>query len=185
MQSIKCVVVGSGGVGKTCLLISYTTNTAAEDCIPTVLDNHSKYVMVNNNPIELQLLDTAGREDYDRLRPLAYPQTDVLLICYSISAPATFEHVPQMWIAEINHYCPNIPYILVGTKLDLREETTTIERLAENHLTPISHQQGMQLAKEIGAVKYMECSALTHEGVKAVFEEAIRTALFPPEIKVK
>jgi Ras-related C3 botulinum toxin substrate 1 len=182
MQSFKCVVVGSGGVGKTCLLISYTTNTAPEGYIPTVLEYHSKYLMVNNNPIELQLLDTCGQEDHDALRPLVYPQTDVALICYSISAPASFEHVTQQWVPEIQHFCPRIPYILVGTKLDLREDKTTIEQLAEENLTPISHQQGMQLAKEIGAVKYMECSALTQARVNAVFEKVLQTVLFPSEI---
>jgi Ras-related C3 botulinum toxin substrate 1 len=181
MQSFKCVVVGSSAVGKTCLLISYISNNVAEetqpDCIPTVLDHHTKCVMVNNNPIELQLCDTAGTDQYDRLRPLSYPQTDVVLICYSISSPASFEHVHQMWYPEVNHHCRNVPYILVGTKSDLREDKVTIERLAEKKQAPISHQQGMQMAQEIRAVKYMECSALTQAGVNAVFDEVIRIAL--------
>lgn len=141
--------------------------------------------MVDGKPIHLGLWDTAGQEDYDRLRPLSYPQTDVFLIAFSIVNPASFENVRAKWFPEVSHHCPNTPIVLTGTKLDLRDDVDTIEKLSAKKQAPISYEQGMQMAKEIGAVKYMECSALTQKGLKAVFDEAIRVVITPPQDRSK
>ncbi|KAF8756019.1 Formate glycerate dehydrogenase catalytic domain-like protein [Rhizoctonia solani] len=145
---IQGVVVGDGAVGKTCLLISYTTNAFPGEYIPTVFDNYSANVMVDGKTISLGLWDTAGQEDYDRLRPLSYPK-------------------------------PTTSLVLVGTKLDLRDDPATIDKLRDRRMAPISYPQGVQMAKDIGAVKYLECSALTQKGLKTVFDEAIRSVLSP------
>lgn len=185
MQAIKCVVVGDGAVGKTCMLISYTTNAFPGQYIPTVFDNYSANVMVENKVINLGLWDTAGQEDYDRLRPLSYPQTDVFLICFSVVSPPSFENARNKWNMEIAHLCPTIPKLLVGTKTDLRADAGTTARLANMRMQPILADQGEQLAWEIGATKYLECSAFTQQGLKEVFDEAISVVLHPPPLTHK
>ncbi|KAI9754439.1 MAG: Rho GTPase protein rac1 [Chaenotheca gracillima] len=182
-QSLKCVVTGDGAVGKTSLLISYTTNAFPGEYIPTVFDNYSASVMVDGKPISLGLWDTAGQEDYDRLRPLSYPQTDVFLICFSIASPPSFANVAAKWHPEIEHHAPNVPIILVGTKLDLRDDAATLASLRQKRMEPIAAQRGFQLKKDIGAVKYIECSAATQTNLKSVFDEAIRAVLSPPPSK--
>jgi len=136
--------------------------------------------MVDGKAINLGLWDTAGQEDYDRLRPLSYPQTDVFIIAFSVVNPASYENVKQKWQPEIKHHCPNVPIILCGTKLDLRDDQATIQRLQEKRMSPITHDQGSQMMKDINAVKYIECSALTQKGLKELFDEACRAVLNPP-----
>ncbi|KAL1407723.1 Rho-related protein rac1B [Vanrija albida] len=178
-RNIKCVVVGDGAVGKTCLLISYTTNAFPGEYVPTVFDNYSSQVIVDGMTVQLGLWDTAGQEDYDRLRPLSYPQTDVFLICFSVVSPASFENIRTKWWPEIQHHSPGTPIILVGTKLDLREDPAQVERLRERRQSPIQYAQGAALQQDIKASRYLECSALTQMGLKTVFDEAIRTVLNP------
>lgn len=185
MQSIKCVVVGDGAVGKTCLLICYTTNAFPKEYIPTVFDNYSAQNTVDGRTINLNLWDTAGQEEYDRLRTLSYPQTNVFIICFSIASPPSYENVKHKWYPEVCHHCPSVPILLVGTKKDLRNNPETMKKLKEQNQAPITTQQGISLSKQIHAVKYLECSALNQEGIKDVFTEAVRAVLNPTPAKPK
>ncbi|CRK87020.1 CLUMA_CG000823, isoform A [Clunio marinus] len=182
-RPIKCVVVGDGTVGKTCMLISLTTDSFPSEYVPTVFDNYSAPMVVDGVQVSVGLWDTAGQEDYDRLRPLSYPQTDVFLICFSVASPSSFENVTSKWYPELKHHCPEAPIILVGTKIDLRDDRETLSALAEQGLSPCKREQGQKLANKIRAVKYMECSALTQRGLKQVFDEAVRAVLRPEPIK--
>merc|ERR1712117_150514 len=179
------VVVGDGAVGKTCLLISYTTNAFPGEYIPTVFDNYSANVMVDGKPINLGLWDTAGQEDYDRLRPLSYPQTDVFLVCFAVISEASFNNVKQKWVPEVSHHAPGVPILLIGTKSDLRGDTDLVNRLSQEGKKLVTQQQAEDLVKEIHAHKYVECSALTQENLKVVFDDAIRAALYKKPKKKK
>jgi len=184
-RAIKCVVVGDGTVGKTCMLISYTTDSFPVEYVPTVFDNYSAPLVVDTCPVNLGLWDTAGQEDYDRLRPLSYPQTDVFLLCFSVVSPVSFDNVTTKWVPEIRHHCPETPIILVGTKIDLREDPGTTRQLVGQGLVPVTKSQGLKLAQKVKAIRYIECSALTQTNLRQVFDEAVRAVLKPQPMKAR
>jgi len=175
-NQVKCVVVGDGAVGKTSMLISYTTKDFPKEYIPTVFDNYETNVTVDGKQIYLGLWDTAGQEGYDRLRPLSYPQTDVFLICFSITSPNSFTNIEQKWKPELNHHANGVPFLIVGTKSDLREDEAQVAALKEKGKYK-SFEDLQTAALAMGAQKYLECSALKQTGLKEVFDEAIRAAL--------
>lgn len=170
----KLVVVGDGACGKTCLLTTYSNNEFPEKYVPTIFDTYYKDINVDDQEISLALWDTAGEEDYDRLRPISYQRANVVLICFSIESPITLKNVKEKWWPEVNHFLPDVPFILVGNKLDLRSNNQTIKALKEWNLQPVSLQEGEKMAKQIGAHRYMECSAKNLFGVRNIFEEAAR-----------
>lgn len=134
-------------------------------------------VRIGDEPYTLGLFDTAGQEDYDRLRPLSYPQTDVFLVCFSVTNPASFENVREKWFPEVHHHCPGVPCLVVGTQTDLRDDPSVRDKLARQKMQPVRKEDGERMAKELGAVKYVECSALTQYKLKDVFDEV--TTLSP------
>ena len=126
-----------------------------------------------------------GQEDYDRLRPLSYPQTDVFLVCFSVTSPASFENVKEKWFPEVHHHCPGVPCLIVGTQVDLRDDSQVIDKLARQKQRPVALEQGERLARELGAVKYVECSALTQKGLKNVFDEVSSFTVLIPLLVLK
>ena len=167
-DALKCVCVGDGTVGKTCLLITYSTNRFPSEYVPTVFDNYAVDVSIEDKQYTLALFDTAGQETFDQLRPVAYPQTDVFLVCFSVVYPSSLQNVQKLWIHEIQRYCPKTPFILVGTKVDLRNDIAEIEKLAKKKQRPVTREEGEKVAKQIKAIKYVECSAKTQDGVKGM-----------------
>lgn len=166
----KLVVIGDGACGKTSLLLAYKDKTFNADYVPTVFETSITSVPVEDRLVELALWDTAGQEDYDRLRPLSYPDTDVLLLCFAIDKPDSKDNISKKWIHELKQYAPMVPIILVGCKADLRHDASV-----KRSLTSI--EDGVNLAENIGAVSYIECSALTRYNVDDVFAQAARVSL--------
>ncbi|KAI8890396.1 hypothetical protein K501DRAFT_281738 [Backusella circina FSU 941] len=173
----KIVIVGDGACGKTCLLSVFSSGEFPEGYLPTIFDNSVKDMVVDSKNIATELWDTAGQEDFDRLRTLSYPDSDVVLIAFSIDTPESLENIDVKWIPEVRRFCPGLPYLLVGCKTDLRDDNKTIEKLAKEGQEPISYQQGAAIAREIGAYRYVECSAKTGKNVQDVFASAIRSTL--------
>ena len=125
----------------------------------------------------LSLWDTAGQEDYDRLRPLSYPDADVILICFSVDSPDSLQNVSEKWWPEVHHFCPNVPVIVVGTKTDLRTNEITISEQGYLEQKQVLTPEGRQVATRIAAAAYHECSARNNDGVRELFETATKAAV--------
>ena len=177
VSSVKVVFIGDGAVGKTCVLVSYIQNAFPEDYVPTVFDNFTAKAVCTidgmKRTVDLSLWDTAGQEEYDALRPLSYPGTDIFVIVFAVHNPDSFENVKAKWIGKVSHHCPGTPVILVGNKTDLRTDEIIIQSLAAKGQCPVTYKEGMALAKQIGAKKYVECSAKNQDNVRGVFDEIL------------
>ncbi|KAF9495157.1 hypothetical protein BDN71DRAFT_1391997 [Pleurotus eryngii] len=169
----KLVVVGDGACGKTCMLVVFSEGRFPEVHVPTVFENYVSDILVDGRHVQLALWDTAGQEEYDRLRPLSYPDADVIMICYAIDYPDSLENVEETWIGEVRHNCPRIPVVLVGCKKDLRNEA----EITRSGKRMISYGEAHNVAQRIGAMHFLECSAKTGEGLQEVFQYATRAAL--------
>ncbi|XP_033625044.1 rho-related protein racA-like [Asterias rubens] len=167
MENLKLVMLGDGAVGKSALLITYTTNSFPSNYIPTVFDNYSASVNVGGKPYNLGLFDTAGQEDYDRLRPLCYPGTDIFVLSFSVASRDSFLNIESKWLPEIKHHMPGVPILLVATKTDLRQGSTH---------TCIYFDEGFKLAQKHN-MEYTETSALQGNNVKPCFEKAVYMAV--------
>jgi small GTP-binding protein len=172
---VKLVVVGDGAVGKTSLLISYATDEFPTVYVPTVFENYTARKKRGTENILLHLWDTAGQEEYDRLRPLSYPGADVVLLCFSTVSQASYDAIRDKWAPEVNHYIPDVPHLLVGTKIDLREAQHPDPNSGK--FEPITPEMGNSMAKQIKAPKYLEVSSKTRQGLEEVFNEAIDLVL--------
>ncbi|KAG0285174.1 GTP-binding protein Rho1, partial [Dissophora globulifera] len=137
----KLVIVGDGACGKTCLLIVFSKGTFPEIYVPTVFENYVTDVEVDGKHVELALWDTAGQEDYDRLRPLSYPDSHVILICFAIDSPDSLENVQEKWFSEVQHFCGGLPILLVACKKDLRYDQRTIEELKRSGQAPVAPER--------------------------------------------
>ena len=171
-RNIKIVAVGDLGVGKTTLLYAMMEDRFFAEVYP-IGGNSNPATTQDGKVIQYNVWDTPSQEEYDYLRPLNYPATDVFLVCFSTVVPKSLERVSEKFIPEIIHHCPGTPFLLVGTQLDLKEDRATVDRLASKNQAPISSGVGLETAKQVGAAKYLECSSLTMEGVKNVIDQAI------------
>ncbi|GBG28802.1 Ras-related protein Rac1 [Hondaea fermentalgiana] len=211
MNTLKVVIVGDGAVGKTSLLISYSQGKFPTEYVPTVFDNFEKVIRADNKDFLMQLWDTAGQEEYDRmdkiltykharmrnmndddrvpvpsdprvvllfslaqhLRPISYPETDVFLLCFSLAGDRSLTNVQKKWIPEVTKHCPDTPFILVGTKHDLKNEEALGRSTEELH----------ELAEEVGAIGFVECSAKEMFNVDKIFSLAADTCLRNPAFR--
>ncbi|KAH9917053.1 ras-domain-containing protein [Fomitopsis serialis] len=174
----KLVIVGDGACGKTSLLCSFALGEFPKEYQPTIFENYVAEIRLDGKPVQLALWDTAGQEEYERLRPMSYSKSHVILIAFAIDTPDSLENVTVKWIEEVRSICgPTIPVLLVGCKSDLRPPQGG-NAPAGSYVTTADAQR---VANAIGARAYKECSALKIEGVDDVFEAATRASMLMRE----
>lgn len=169
----KLVIVGDGACGKTSLLYVFTLGEFPTEYHPTVFENYVTDCRIDGKPVQLALWDTAGQEEYERLRPLSYFNSHVILIGFALDVPDSLENARHKWVAEVKKYCPDVPYFLVGLKKDLR--------VSDDPIRYVQYERGEAVARDIDAKRYLESSALTGEGVDDIFEAATRISLLNNE----
>ncbi|XP_041351729.1 rho-related GTP-binding protein RhoJ-like [Gigantopelta aegis] len=165
---VHCAILGDGMVGKTCLTLSYTQKAFMENYTATVFENYAVPLTVGGEEFVISMFDTAGQVGFESLRAYTYKESEVLLLCFSVCERQSFTSIVDLWIPEIKrHTKRRRPVILVGTQIDLRS----------GYEDQVSFEEGAKLSKEIGADCYIECSAQSREGLNAVFEHVIFSAL--------
>lgn len=179
-KDVKIVVIGDGAAGKTSMLVAYATNAFPGEYVPSVFDNYKAVVEGPDGPVNVSLWDTAGQEDYERLRPLSYGGANVFLVVFSVMSPASFENVPN-WVGEIKHHGATVPMVLVGTKIDQRDDRAAVKKLKkQTGSRPIHPEDASMMARDFGFFDYVECSALSQEGLLDVMECAVEASNSKP-----
>ena len=162
---LKTVVVGNGHVGKTNMIITHRTGEFPGSLRPVVANCEEHSLLVDGRNFTLLVRDTGGGEDYHRVRPIEYPGTHCFVLLFDVAANDDFEDVKSCWWKELRKHCPDVPIILVGSKIDLRES---------NEVKTISYEKGSKMAMAIGAKKYMEISSLKKIGLEELFRDVAR-----------
>uniref|UniRef100_A0A674PH66 Rho-related GTP-binding protein Rho6 n=2 Tax=Takifugu rubripes TaxID=31033 RepID=A0A674PH66_TAKRU len=169
----KLVLVGDVQCGKTAMLQVLAKDCYPETYVPTVFENYTACLELEEQRVELSLWDTSGSPYYDNVRPLCYSDSDAVLLCFDISRPDTVDSSLKKWKTEILDFCPSTRILLIGCKTDLRTDVCTLMELSNQKQTPVTYEQGSALAKQLGAEAYLECSAFTSEkSIHSVFRTA-------------
>ncbi|KAK9532606.1 hypothetical protein VZT92_009982 [Zoarces viviparus] len=176
-DELKIVIVGDGGCGKTSLLLVYAKGDFPEKYAPSVFEKYVTTISLGRKEIKLNLYDTAGQEDYDRLRPLSYQEADLVLVCFDVTNPTSHENVLIKWHPEVKHFCRDTPVILIGCKTDLRKDKECARKLKATNQAPITYTQGEETRQQMNAELYLECSAKYQENVEDLFREATKRTL--------
>nr|XP_023443006.1 transforming protein RhoA-like [Dasypus novemcinctus] len=157
----KLLIASDGAWGKTSFVIVFSKHQFPQVYVATVFENYVADFEVDRKRVVLALWDTTGQEDYACLKPLSYPDTDVILMCFFIHSPDSLENIPEKWTPGVKPFCPNVPIILDGNKKYLQNDEHPRRRYG----------------KQDWCFWIMECSAKAKDGVREVFEMAAGAAL--------
>lgn len=167
----KLLLIGDSGVGKSALLLSFTSETF-EELNPTIgVDFKTKYVNHGGKNLKLAIWDTAGQERFRTLTSSYYRGAQGIIMVYDVTRRETFTNLSEIWAKEIDLYSTNQDCIkmLVGNKVDREKDRV------------VTKKEGINLARDIGCL-FIECSAKTRVNVEQCFEELVLKILETPSL---
>ena len=182
-KHIDCIVVGDMDVGKTSVQTSFVEQwTHTPFYRPYSFNGYETDVIVkdaNGDDVVINVFDTQGHHDYERLRALVYPKAKLFILCFSLVHPGSYKNIYSRWLSELQHHCPHVPVLLVGTKRDLLNSGVERRNLRKSNTAPLTYNDGVEMCTELGFVKYFECSAATGSGLHEIFSEVAKFATLP------
>lgn len=163
MREYKLVVLGSGGVGKSALTVQFVQGIFVEKYDPTIEDSYRKQVEVDDHQCILEILDTAGTEQFTAMRDLYMKNGQGFVLVYSITAQGTFNDLMDLrdQILRVKD-TDDVPMVLVGNKCDLEDERV------------VGKDQGQGLSRELGIHTFLETSAKMKINVTEIFYDLVR-----------
>lgn len=167
----KLLLIGDSGVGKSSLLLSFTSDTF-EDMSPTIgVDFKVKFVTLGGKKLKLAIWDTAGQERFRTLTSSYYRGAQGIIMVYDVTRRETFTNLSDIWAKEIDLYSTNQDCIkmLVGNKVDKDSDRV------------VSKKEGIDFAREYGCL-FIECSAKTRVNVEQCFEELVLKIVDTPSL---
>jgi hypothetical protein len=134
---------------------------AAPTRLRSSIDMRTADIYIDNTHVELSLWDTAGQEEFDRLRSLSYDDTHAIMLCFSVDSPDSLENVETKWVGEIAENCPGVKLVLVALKCDLRKKEDDDAEPGEPEKPCIDYNEGLRVAEKIKALRYLGTIGLT------------------------
>ena len=183
---LNIVTVGDSKTGKSSLLCALKDGKLTNQEVPESFSTFTHKMKVDGRKLELGLWDTSGDPKYEGLRRLSYPNCDVFIVCYSVNSRRSFENVSKVWLPELEkHGSPSAPVVIVATKKDSRPRASLNRNgsIGLNSGKPVpperfvTYDEGLQLANNVHAYAFLECAALSENGVNDVFEQVVRAVL--------
>lgn len=174
---VNVVIVGDERIGKTSLLTTYATGSFPRQYVPTIFDQKSRVIKHAAGTVCLELHDTAGQEEFDRLRLLSYPLADVFLVAFDISNPSSFQNIEPKWFPELKYHRPECPIVLVGTKVDLKDKQETVQKLRNKGQVMTSQEEINGLMERMEAKAFAEVSSKEEIALNELFDLATDVVL--------
>ena len=162
MKDVKCTIFGDYAVGKTSMINVFINGSFYEDYIPNIEGIYNKKLMVNETIINLDIIDTSRCDCFLHILEKYHLIADVFMLCFSIDMQESLENITKYWFPLIKSHCPEAPFILVGMKIDKKNENTTVKLIEESKIEEIK--------QKIKPLAYIECSSKINYNIINAFE---------------